>query len=152
MPRCRTKLSIAPEATLQGTVRALDSDVRARIEDGFHRVVHHVAQAHRATATIDYRREYPVLINDPVAARQAERAIVQVLGPSALASDFPPLMAAEDFAFMLQERPGAYILLGQGIGPDSKMVHHPQYDFLDDLIPLGASLLVALAEGAALSS
>jgi hippurate hydrolase len=143
---------IAPEATLQGTVRALDSDVRARIEDGFHRVVHHVAQAHRATASINYRREYPVLFNNPAAARQAQRAIVQILGPSALASDFPPLMAAEDFAFMLQKRPGAYILLGQGTGPDSRMVHHPEYDFLDDLIPLGASILVALAEGAALSS
>jgi hippurate hydrolase len=54
-------------------------------------------------------------------------------------------MAAEDFAFMLQNRPGAYILLGQGTGPDSRMVHHPEYDFDDDLIPLGSSILVALA-------
>jgi hippurate hydrolase len=143
---------IASEATLQGTVRALDSEVRARIEEGFHRVIAHVAQAHRATASIDYKREYPVLINDRAAAKHAERAIAQVLGPSGLASDFPPLMAAEDFAFMLEERPGAYILLGQGTGPDSRMVHHPEYDFLDDIIPLGASLLVALTGSMALGT
>lgn len=135
---------IAAEAHFQGTVRALHSGVRSRIEEGFHRVVQHVAQAHRATATIDYRREYPVLINDRAAVRHAEQAITKVLGPSGLAADFPPLMAAEDFAFMLQNRPGAYILLGQGTGPDSRMVHHPEYDFLDDIIPLGASILVEL--------
>lgn len=135
---------IAQEATLQGTVRALDEAVRARIEEGFHRVVENTARAHRATATIDYRREYPVLVNEAASVDKAATAITQVLGASGLAKDFPPLMAAEDFAFMLQERPGAYILLGQGTGPDSKMVHHPQYDFLDDMIPLGASILVAL--------
>ena len=80
------------------------------------------------------------------AAKHAERAIAKVLGTSGLASDFPPLMAAEDFAFMLEERPGAYILLGQGTGPDSRMVHHPEYDFDDAIIPLGASLLAALTE------
>lgn len=137
---------IASEATLQGTVRALDSAVRARIEDGFHRVIEHVAQAHRATASIDYKCEYPVLVNDRAAAKRAERAITHILGTPGIASNFPPLMAAEDFAFMLQERPGAYILLGQGTGPDSRMVHHPEYDFLDDIIPLGASILVALAQ------
>jgi hippurate hydrolase len=136
---------IASEATLQGTVRALDSAVRARIEEGFHRVVQHAAQAHQATASIDYKREYPVLVNDRAAAKHAEHAIMQVLGASGFAAGFPPLMAAEDFAFMLQERPGAYILLGQGTGPDSRMVHHPEYDFLDEIIPLGASILVALA-------
>jgi hippurate hydrolase len=136
---------IASEARMQGTVRALDSEVRAHIEEGFHRIITHVVQAHRATASISYQREYPVLINDRAAARHAEHAITTVLGASSLAADFPPLMAAEDFAFMLQERPGAYILLGQGSGPDSRMVHHPEYDFLDEIIPLGASILVALA-------
>lgn len=135
---------IASEAILQGTIRALDNDVRARIEDGFHRVVHHVAQAHRATTSIGYKREYPVLINDAAAAQKAAQAIRDVLGSAGLAETFPPLMAAEDFAFLLQERPGAYILLGQGTGPDSKMVHHPEYDFLDEIIPLGASILVTL--------
>jgi hippurate hydrolase len=142
---------IAPEATLQGTVRALDPAMRAQTEEGFHRIVTHVAQAHRATASIDYRREYPVLINDAAAAAKAACAIEAVLGRSGLVQDFPPLMAAEDFAFMLQKRAGAYILLGQGTGPESRMVHHPQYDFLDDLIPLGSSILVALAEGRGLS-
>jgi len=135
---------IASEASLQGTVRALDSDVRARIEEGFHRVIEHVAQAHRATASIAYKREYPALVNDRAAAKHAEHAITKVLGASSIASGFPPLMAADDFAFMLQARPGAYILLGQGNGPDTRMVHHPEYDFLDDVIPLGASILVAL--------
>jgi hippurate hydrolase len=137
---------IASEARMQGTVRALDSEVRARLEEGFHRIIVHVAQAHRATASIDYKREYPVLTNDRTAAKHAEHAITTVLGASGLAADFPPLMAAEDFAFMLEERPGAYILLGQGSGPDSRMVHHPEYDFQDEIIPLGASILVALAD------
>jgi len=135
---------IASDATFSGTVRALNEDARARIEGGFHRAVTHVAEAYGASAKADYSREYPVLVNDAAAVTRAEHAIQHVLGPDALARDFPPLMAAEDFAFMLQSRPGAYILLGQGRGPDSPMVHHPEYDFNDDILPYGASLLVEL--------
>lgn len=136
---------IASEAAFQGTVRALDETVRNAIEEGIHRVVHHTAQAHRATASLDYRREYPVLVNDVSAAEKAATTIRNVLGPSGVAEQFPPLMAAEDFAFMLQKRPGAYVLIGQGEGPASKMVHHPEYDFNDRIIPIGASILAGLA-------
>ena len=141
----KTHNVIASDAFLSGTVRALKEEARARIESGFHRVVSHIAEAYGASATIDYLQEYPVLVNDAGAVKRAEHAIRNVLGPEALASTFPPLMAAEDFAFMLQKRPGAYILLGQGRRADSQMVHHPEYDFNDDILAYGGSLFVDLA-------
>lgn len=133
---------IASEAHFGGTVRALNEAVGIDIENGFKRIVEHTSLAQGATAEIKYRQEYPVLVNDTAAARRAEAAIHRVLGSSGLAEGFPPLMAAEDFAFMLQKCPGAYILVGQGRGEDSPMVHHPEYDFNDDIIGIGASLLV----------
>lgn len=136
---------IASEAFLSGTIRALKEEARARIESGFHRVVSHTAEAHGASAAIEYVREYPVLVNDADAVAHAEHVIRDVMGADGLASTFPPLMAAEDFAFMLQKRPGAYIFLGQGYGTESPMVHHPEYDFNDDILAQGASLLVGLA-------
>jgi len=138
---------IATEARFSGTVRALNEGVRARIEAGFEQIATHTAHAHGATVAIDYRREYPVLINDAGAVHRATAAIGDVLGPSGLAEGFPPLMAAEDFAFMLQERPGAYVLVGQGRGGEEPMVHHPMYDFNDDILAVGASLLARLAAG-----
>jgi hippurate hydrolase len=135
---------IAPDARFSGTVRALNDESRRRVEESFRRIVEHTARAYNANAEITYRREYPVLVNDARAAERAGRAITDVLGASGYVKDFPALMAAEDFAFMLEHRPGAYILVGQGNGPDSPMVHHPEYDFNDALIPLGASLFVSL--------
>ncbi|MBR1221759.1 amidohydrolase [Bradyrhizobium sp. U87765 SZCCT0131] len=137
---------IASEARFAGTVRALDEAARAIIEAGFSRTVQHVAQAYGAQADIAYIREYPVLINDAAASRQAGAAIEATLGRDGFAAAFPPLMAAEDFAFMLQQRPGAYLLVGQGTGPESPMVHHPAYDFNDDILPIGASLLCQFVE------
>lgn len=136
---------IAGEAHFAGTVRALDETVRTTIETGFARTVRHVVQAFGADAEILYVREYPVLVNDADASRQAAAAVVNTLGHDGLAATFPPLMAAEDFAFMLQHRPGAYLLVGQGVGPSSPMVHQPEYDFNDDILPIGASLLCRLA-------
>lgn len=138
---------IASEGRLAGTVRALNEAARARIEAGFRRVVTHVAEAYGASARIDYTKEFPVLVNDDNAVERAARVITDVLGVEGFAKSFPPLMAAEDFAFMLQKRPGAYIFVGQGKGPDSPMVHHPEYDFNDAIIPTGASLLVKIAQG-----
>ncbi|MDT2019544.1 M20 aminoacylase family protein [Methylocella sp. CPCC 101449] len=139
---------IASEGRIAGTVRALNEAARARIETGFHRIVTHVAEAYGASVRIEYAREFPVLVNDGEAVDRATLAIADVLGSDGLAKTFPPLMAAEDFAFMLQKRPGAYILVGQGKGPDSPMVHHPEYDFNDAIIATGASLFVKLAESA----
>ena len=139
---------IASEGRIAGTVRALNEAARARIEAGFHRTVTHVVEAYGASVRIEYAREFPVLVNDGGAVERAMSAIADVLGSDGLAKTFPPLMAAEDFAFMLQKRPGAYILVGQGTGPDSPMVHHPEYDFNDAIIATGASLFVRIAEGA----
>ncbi|WJR80956.1 M20 aminoacylase family protein [Bradyrhizobium sp. NP1] len=138
---------IASEAHFAGTVRALNEATRAIIEAGFTRTVQHVAQAYGAEAEITYVREYPVLVNDAAASRRAAAAIETTLGRDGFAAAFPPLMAAEDFAFMLQQRPGAYLLIGQGTGPASPMVHHPEYDFNDDILPIGASLFCCLAAG-----
>ena len=136
---------IASQATFSGTVRALKESTRAALEAAFHRTVTHVAEAIGATAKVSYRNDYPVLVNEPHAVEKASQAIGAVLGADALDPSFPPLMAAEDFAFMLRERPGAYILLGQGTGGSDPMLHHPAYDFNDAILPVGASLLVRLA-------
>ena len=136
---------IASQATFSGTVRALKESTRAALEAAFHRTVTHVAEAFGATAAVSYRNDYPVLVNEPHAVEKARQSIESVLGADALDSNFPPLMAAEDFAFMLRERPGAYILLGQGTGGSDPMLHHPAYDFNDAILPVGASLLVRLA-------
>jgi len=137
---------LAERGWLGGTVRALDESARAKIDEAFHRVVRGVASARGVDVEIDYQRRYPVLVNDATMAEWAGDAMCDVLGEESIATAFPPLLAAEDFAFMTQVQPGAYILLGQGRGPDSPMVHHPAYDFDDELLPVAASCLVRLVE------
>jgi hippurate hydrolase len=137
---------IAERGWLGGTVRALDEAARATTEKAFQRIVRGVAAARGVDVEIDYQRRYPVLINDAGAASRADEAVRDVLGDENIGRTFPPLLAAEDFAFMTQVVPGAYFLLGQGRGPDSPMVHDPAYDFDDALLPVAASCLARLVE------
>lgn len=140
---------IPAEAWIGGTVRTLSTEAQRALESELVRTTEGIAAAHDVEVMIDYQRKFPVLVNDPVATAELRRATETALGPEALQSDFKPLLAAEDFAFMLQARPGAYILLGQS-DPDHKaMVHNPAYDFNDRLIPKVVSVLAAtVAPGA----
>jgi hippurate hydrolase len=127
-------------ARLKGTVRTLDADVRDLAERRMTEIVTLTAQAFGATATLDYQRGYPIMVNAEVETEHAAAAAERVSGGCAPA---PLVMGGEDFSYMLNARPGAYILIGNG---DTAMVHHPLYDFNDEAIPAGCSWWVEVAE------
>ncbi len=134
--------NIIPGAVaLRGTVRTLDPAIRDLAETRIRALVTSTAEAFGATAEIDYKRGYPVTMNTPEQTDFAAQIAEKVAG--AVTTDIPPIMAAEDFAYMLEERPGAYIMLGNG---DTAMVHHPAYDFNDEAIPAGCSWFAELVE------
>lgn len=137
---------IPASAHLAGCTRSLTPEVRAHIETSLRRVVEGICAAHGASATIDYRRGYPPTINTEVEVGAAADAARAVAGSKRVYIDVPPTMASEDFAFMLQERPGAYIFVGNGGGPGTCMVHNPGYDFNDDVLVHGARYWVELVE------
>jgi amidohydrolase len=136
---------IPQHATLRGTVRTLSPGVRELVKTRVYDVVEGTAKLHGAKADLSYTAGYPVLVNDEGRAAFAASVAAQIAGKDKVDRDTPPLMGAEDFAYMLQERPGAFIYVGNG---DSAMLHHPAYDFNDDAIPLGTSYWVRLAETA----
>ena len=105
-----------------------------------------IAAAFGLNAEIDYRRGYPPTINTSAHADVAAQVAAQVVGASSVRRDLPPSMGAEDFSYFLQERPGCYVWLGSGQGPDSPGLHHPRFDFNDDVLVTGASYWVRLVE------
>lgn len=132
---------IPQQAVMSGTVRALDGAMRDLAEQRIKAIVKATAEAYGATAVVEYERGYPVTVNTPENTEYAARAAESVAGQ--VIRDLKPIMPAEDFSYMLQERPGAYIFLGNG---DSAMCHHPAYDFNDQAIPAGCSYFVTLIE------
>jgi len=139
---------VLPETVeLRGSVRTLKPEVRDRVEELFHRAVTHTAAAQGGTAEIAYRRAYPATINTPHEADRAALAAAAVVGAENVIRAGDPLLAGEDFAFMLERAPGAYILFGQrGAERGGTPVHNPLYDFNDDLLPLGAAYLAGVVE------
>jgi hippurate hydrolase len=134
---------IPQTATLRGTVRTLSPAVRELVKKRVYEVVEGSAKVHGAKADLSYTAGYPVLVNDEGRAAFAASVAAEIAGKDKVDRDTPPLMGAEDFAYMLEERPGAFIYVGNG---HSAMLHHPAYDFNDDAIPLGTSYWVRLAE------
>jgi hippurate hydrolase len=130
-------------ARLTGTVRTLDERTRQAMKARIERMVVHLPGAFGASASLDYQFGYPVTVNDGAAAAFAAGVAADVAGAGRVASGRPPEMGAEDFSFMLQRRPGAYVLLGQGPGAG---LHHPDYDFNDAVAPVGASFFARLVE------
>jgi len=120
-------------ALLNGTVRTLDPALRDLAERRIGEIARGVAAAFGAAVDVDYERSYPVMVNSPAETEIAADAARRVAGDCAEA---PLVMGGEDFAYMLESRPGAYILVGNG---DSAPVHHPEYDFNDAAIPAGCS-------------
>jgi hippurate hydrolase len=131
---------IPDKVSLKGTVRTLDAAVRDLAQARMMTIAEGVALAFGAVVNVDYRRNYPAMINARCETGFAADAARKVAGHCAEA---PLVMWGEDFAFMLQERPGAYILIGNG---DSAMVHSSDYDFCDDAIPAGCSWWVEVVE------
>lgn len=131
---------IPQRATLRGTVRTLDADVRNQAEDRIKKITASICETFGGTAVVNYMRGYPPMVNADVETNYAADAAKKVAGACA---DAPLIMGGEDFAYMLESRPGAYILVGNG---DTASVHHPEYDFDDNAIPAGSSWWVEIAE------
>ena len=136
---------IPQTAQLRGTARSLAEDVRVLLEKRLHQVVEGTAAAYGAKATLKYVRNYPVLVNHERETDFAASVAKQIAGETNVDTALPPMMGGEDFSFMLNERPGAFIWVGNG---DSAGLHHPAYNFNDEVIPLGTSYWVKLVETA----
>jgi hippurate hydrolase len=132
---------IAQVVKMRGTVRTMDAKVQDFVQRRVSEIVQGTAVALGAVAEVDYRRGYPVTLNTPENTAFAADVAEAVSGR--VDRNTAPLMGAEDFSFLLNERPGAYIFLGNG---DTAMVHHPAYNFDDSAIPFGASWYAGMAE------
>jgi hippurate hydrolase len=138
--------SVIPgKAVLSGTVRSFRPEVQDLVERRLTELCNAVALGLGATATVHYERIYPATINAAREAHFAADVAASLVGPGQVVRDLEPSMGAEDFSFMLQVKPGAYLRIGQG-GEGSCMLHNNRYDFNDDILPLGAALHASLIE------
>jgi hippurate hydrolase len=134
---------IPQKAELVGTVRSLAPEVRDLLERRVGEVARGIAAAYGAMVHVAYIRGYPITINHPRETDFAVQIASEIAGPGKVVADAPPIMAAEDFAFMLEARPGNMIFIGNG---QTAALHHPAYDFNDAAIPHGVSYWVRLVE------
>ena len=142
-------MSVVPDkATLVGTVRAFTPVVQDLVERRLTEMCAAVAMGFGATATVNYERLYPATVNTLAEARFAGDVAQSLVGRDNVVRDLEPSMGAEDFYFMLQVKPGAYLRIGQGEenGVGSCFLHNSRYDFNDDILPLGAALHASLIE------
>jgi amidohydrolase len=146
--------NVIPETvTMQGTVRTFTTDTLDLIENRMRDMTRHLCAAHGATADFEFSRNYPPTVNHTAETAFVREVMKEVAGADKVHT-FEATMGAEDFSFFLQEKPGAYFVIGNGdgehrdgghgLGPCT--LHNPSYDFNDDLIPLGASFWVRLAQ------
>jgi hippurate hydrolase len=141
-----TAENVIPQtARLRGTARSLTPQVQNLLEARLRAVVEGTAKAHGATAKLTYTRGYPVTRNHEQQTAFAASVASEVVGSHAVNTNMAPVMGAEDFSFMLEARPGAFIFVGNG---DSAGLHHPAYNFNDEAIPVGTSYWVRLVETA----
>src|SRR5579883_76721 len=137
---------IPDEVKICGNARAYRSEVMDQIEQSIRRIIAGIATSFGATLSLDFRRIYPPLVNHEREAMIAADAAASVVGETNVERNGPPRTASEDFSFMLQKRPGAFIFLGGGDGEAVRDVHNPHYDFNDEILPLGASYFARLVE------
>ena len=139
--------NITPDSvTLIGTVRSFRPETRDLAETRIKQIVAGIAGSLGGSAEVEYQRGYPPTVNTAREAEFAARVGESVFGKENVVRDAVPTMGGEDFSYMLQARPGAYVWLGQGGGPSGCFLHNPGYDFNDDVIPLGAGYLASLVE------
>lgn len=138
--------NVVPEsATIKIGVRTLDPQVRDHVERRLREFIQAQAQSYQLKADVLYERKYPVLVNHGAQTARARDVAIQLLGEDNVVAR-GPVMGSEDFAYMLEHRPGAYVRLGNGLGEDGGcMVHNPLYDFNDRALPIGAAFWAALA-------
>jgi len=137
---------IPDQAVLRGTCRTFTLALHASMEKRIERVARGLCEAMGATMTLRYEKRYPPTVNSDLETAAAVRAAEALVGAEGVNKRPVPMMGSEDFAFMLQARPGCYIWIGNGDGEGSCMLHNPRYDFNDAILPLGASYWVRLVE------
>jgi len=138
--------NIIPQtAFVGGTVRTLKKEIQAVVVARLKAICAGAEASFGATVALDFEYGYPPTVNHPAETGFAFAVAEGISGGEKVLDDCPPIMASEDFAYMLEARPGAYLMIGQGEGPT---VHHPEYDFNDEISPIGASYFVKLVETA----
>jgi hippurate hydrolase len=137
---------IPEQVTLRGTTRSFRVEVQDRIEPSIRRVADGICAAMGATMTMRYERRYPPTVNSVNETETAAVAAAEVAGLANVHRDPTPSMGSEDFAFLLQARPGCYIWMGNGSDEGDRRLHSPHYDFNDDALPVGASYWAKLVE------
>jgi hippurate hydrolase len=137
--------NVIPEtAMIRGTARSFRRETMQLIEDNMRRLATQIAAGFSARATVDFRFLFAPLVNDPAATDEMVEAAVALVGAAKVDRDSAPVMGSEDFSFMLESRPGAYINLGNGEA--SAPLHNDRYDFNDEALALGAGLFATLVE------
>ena len=139
---------IPDQVVLRGTCRWFDRTVRDLLEPAMRQIADGIAAAHRCSASLRYERRYPATVNAPAETAFAAGVAESLVGPEHVDRNFEPDMGSEDFAFMLEQKPGCYILIGNGPEEGGCLLHNPHYDFNDAVLPLGASYWARLAEAA----
>jgi hippurate hydrolase len=137
---------IPQQAVLRGTVRAFSQTTMALVEQNMGRIASGVAAGFGASATLDFRVMFAPLVNHADEADFIADTAAELVGAENVNRNGNLVMASEDFSFMLERRPGAYIQIGNGDGEGACEVHNPGYDFNDAILPLGATLFARLAE------
>jgi hippurate hydrolase len=140
---------IPQRAVLKGTVRTLDNSIREMTEARFKAIVDGVGKMFNAEIALDYQRRYPATVNHPAQTVTAATLARAVAGANNVNDDAVPTMGGEDFSYMLEARPGAFIFIGNG---DTAGLHHPAYDFNDEIIPAGIQYWALVAQKAGLAS
>jgi amidohydrolase len=139
--------NVIPETVvLRGTTRSFSPSVHDQMEPAMRRIAEGACRACGAQMELRYERRYPPTLNAPPETERAARAAGSIVGESKVKRDLVPSMAAEDFAFFLERKPGAYIWIGNGTAATGGLLHSPNYDFNDAVLPIGASYWVRLAE------
>ena len=138
--------NVIPDSVkFEGTVRTFTNSIRDQFEEGLHRIVNGIVAARGISAEVIYARNYPPVINTDEETAAAARAAAKVVGVENVDADAVRIMGSEDFAFMLQAKPGNYIMIGNGDGEHGGcMVHNPHYDFNDEILPIGSTYWVEL--------
>jgi amidohydrolase len=137
---------IPDEVVLRGTTRSFDPAVRDLLEPAIRRIAEGVCAALGAAIELRYERRYPPTVNSAVETEIAAATAASLVGAGNVRRDLLPSMGAEDFAWFLEQKPGAYIWIGNGAAAGQAMLHNPHYDFNDDILPLGASYWARLVE------
>jgi hippurate hydrolase len=139
--------NVIPDAiVLRGTTRAFRPGTQDLIERRLREITEHVARTYGATASVRYERRYPPLVNSERETARCADVLRALVGEQNVNASTEPVMGSEDFAFMLQAKPGCYVFIGNGPGDGGCLLHNPHYDFNDAILPLGASYWVRLTE------